>query len=914
MGASEIMMKSIPIIRLLLGAASAIALAACATQSPTSTDPAEIAAPINAVMLAEAPVGQLPMGVTPLAYTLDLVTDPALETFTGTVSIDVSLDKPHSRIWLHALDLAVISATATTADGQTFPASFTGDQADGGVSRLDFETPLAAGVSTLTMKYAAPYNYGLAGLYKVTQAGRPYLASQMEPIDARRMLPSFDEPRFKTPWTVTVSAPEGLEVVTNGAHTHQEDLGNGMLKHEFATTRPLQTYLLALAVGSYDSTVDADIPPNTVRAEPVPLRGFAPYGKADKLDVALAATDDLLLWQEEYFDYPYPYGKLDLIAAPDFAWGAMENAGAIIYREAALLVDEKTSTSRLRGILTTHAHELGHQWFGNLVTPKWWDDIWLNEAFATWISFKTMHDYDPNGAWERAATRAGLGAMSSDSLLSARQIRNPIERNADIKDAFDSITYRKGGHVLSMFEGYLGEDGFREGMRYHMRAFEDGVADVEDFIASLAKGSGKDDVVDSFRSFIFQPGIPMLDTQISCTADGDGRLDITQSRYAPLGSEIDTDASLWQVPFSARVNGPNGERVIRKMLTEKTTQISLGSDCPNWVMPNTDGLGYWRFTTDQDNWNALAAAQSDLTPGEQIAYADSLVAGFNAGKVSADALLHGLTSGTGGSWDAVTQPLGALAKLEAMLPEDARSDMKDWVQTTYIDLYSSLERDDVTVGESLLRTSLEATLIEHGQMPDMRADLAARANHYLGVNGTPQPDAISADELSTALAVGAEMGDQAYYDAALAYALATTDQREKRTVINSLAANGNARMVADIMKRVQGNGFSGNDAYGVMFNAMTNDAERDIAWSIFKASFDNVTAKLPEIRKPQMPKVTGAFCSLEDAADAQAFFNSKADIIPGYERSLAQGLEQAKLCAALRADKSEELAAALGAL
>jgi alanyl aminopeptidase len=908
------MMKSIPAIRLLLGAASAIALAACATQPQTPTDPVEIAAPIDPVLLAEAPVGQLPIGVTPLAYTLDLVTDPALETFTGTVSIDVSLDKPHSRVWLHALEMDVISAAATTADGQTITASFTGDQAEGGVSRLDFETPLPTGVSTLLIEYAAPYNYGLAGLYKVTQADRPYLASQMEAIDARRMLPSFDEPRFKTPWTVSVTAPEGLEVITNGPRTDYENLGNGMLKHNFATTRPLQTYLLALAVGPYDSMPGADIPPSDLRADPVPLRGFSPYGKGAELEEALAATDELLLWQESYFDYPYPYGKLDLIAAPDFAYGAMENAGAIIYREAALLIDEKTSTSLLRRILTTHAHELGHQWFGNLVTPKWWDDIWLNEAFATWVSYKTMHDYDPNGAWERAATRAGLGAMSADSLLSARQIRNPITRNADISDAFDSITYRKGGHVLSMFEGYLGEDGFREGMRYHMKAYADGVADVEDFMDSLAKGSGKDDVVDSFRSFIFQPGIPTLDTQISCTADGDGRMDITQSRYAPLGSDIDTEASLWQIPFSARVNGPNGERVIRQMLTEKTTQISLGSDCPNWVMPNTDGVGYWRFTTDQDNWNALAAAQSDLTPGEQIVYADSLVAGFNAGKVSADALLHGLTAGTAGSWDAVTQPLGAYRQLEAMLTADARSDMKDWVQTTYIDLYTSLERDDVTIGESLLRTDLEATLIKHGQMPDMRADLAARANLYLGVNGDPQPDAISADELSTALAVGAELGDQAYYDAALAYALATTDQREKRMVINSLAANGNARMVADIMKRVQGNGFSGNDAYGVMFNAMTNNAERDTAWSIFKASFDNITAKLPELRKPQMPKVTGAFCSLEDAADAEAFFNSKADIIPGYERSLAQGLEQAKLCAALRAAKSEELATALGSL
>lgn len=909
-------MKTVTLARTLLGVVSIAALAACSTPV---TEPAETvdaietttAAAVDAVMLEEPPLGQLPEGVTPVAYRLDIVTDPAETGFSGTVEIDVSLDQPHTRIWLHSLGPEVSSAAAITADGQTIPATFTGDQAEGGVSHLDFETPLPEGVSTLTIDYSAPYNLGLAGLYKVIQADRPYLASQMEPIDARRMLPSFDEPRFKTPWTLTVTAPEGLEVITNAPRTGYDSLGDGMLRHRFAKTRPIQSYLLALAVGPYDSMPGGDIKATDLRAEAVPLRGFAPYGKGGKLDVALEATHEMLLWQEDYFDYPYPYGKLDLIAAPDFAYGAMENAGAIIYRESALLVDEKTSTNRLRGILTTHAHELGHQWFGNLVTPKWWDDIWLNEAFATWISYKTMHAYDPDGAWDRAATRAGIGAMGSDSLKSARQIRNPITRNADIGDAFDPITYRKGGHVLSMFESYLGEAGFRDGMRLHMRAFEDGVADVDDFMNSLAEGSGKPAVVDSFKTFIFQPGIPMLDVQVTCTADGDGQLEITQSRYAPLGSKIDTDASLWQVPFAARVNGPAGERTIRQMLKAPKTRLPLGADCPNWVMPNADGAGYWRFSTDEDNWNALAAAHDSLTGGEQLAYADSLVSGFSAGKVSAPALLSGLEAATGGTWDAVAQPLGSFAGLENLLPEEAKPLLRSWVQSTYGPVYGALERDDLTQGEALLRNGLQSALVNYGEQDAARADLAARASAYIGVGGTPDPAALSADELVTALALGAGMGDQDYYDAAVAYALATTNQREKRTVANSLAANGDARMVADIMKRVQGNGFSGNDVYGVMVSAMTNRDELETAWPIFKASFDNVVANLPEIRKPQMARVAGAFCSPEGAAEAEAFFKSKAASITGYERSLAQGLERAELCSALKAEKADELVAAL---
>ena len=229
-------------------------------------------------------------------------------------------------------------------------------------------------------------------------------------------------------------------------------------------------------------------------------------------------TDEMLTWQEAYFDYPYPYGKLDLIAVPDFAYGAMENAGAIIYRESALLMNERTTLGRKRGILTTHAHELGHQWFGNLVTPIWWDDIWLNEAFATWISYKTMDAVYPDTGFDLAPQRAAIGVMGADSLKTARQIRNPIDNNGDILSAFDGITYRKGGGVLSMFETYLGEDNFREGMRIHMRRFEDGVADVNDFMASLAEGSGNDNVVESFKSFILQPGIPYLNVALTCPA------------------------------------------------------------------------------------------------------------------------------------------------------------------------------------------------------------------------------------------------------------------------------------------------------------------------------------------------------------------------------------------------------------
>ncbi|MEQ9314485.1 MAG: M1 family metallopeptidase, partial [Henriciella sp.] len=524
------------------GAASLALLAGCGPK-PNDNPPAETGP--QPIKLETPPAGQLPETTIPTAYRLNLVTDPAAAGFSGTAEIDITLTDPHARIWLHSLDQTIQRVVARLEDGIEIEGTFEGGLADGGVSKIDFADPVPAGNATLVIDYRAPYNFGLAGLYKAEQNGRPYLATQMEPIDARRMFPGFDEPRFKTPWTLTVTAPQGNQVIANAPLTGTSQLENGLVRHTFATTREIQSYLVALAVGPYDMREGQALPANSLRDRPVPFRGFAPAGKGDQLQVAMDITDEMVGYQETYFDYPYPYAKLDIIAVPDFAYGAMENAGAIIYRESALLINDRTPLDRQRGVLSTHAHELAHQWFGNLVTPKWWDDIWLNEAFATWMSYKTMDEVYPDQGYERAAQRRGLAAMGSDSLINARQIRNPIERNADINDAFDGITYSKGGGVLSMFETYLGEAAFREGMRLHMKRFEDDAADVEDFMKSVADGSGDEGVVESFRSFIFQPGIPYLNVETSCEAQDAGLITVTQSRYAPLGSEIDADASTW---------------------------------------------------------------------------------------------------------------------------------------------------------------------------------------------------------------------------------------------------------------------------------------------------------------------------------------------------------------------------------
>lgn len=895
---------------LLAGIASSLVLSAC-----TRGDDNVTFDQVPPVLQDVAPVGQLPDGIIPTAYRLDLYADPAEDAFSGQVEIDVTLTEPHARIWLHSVDHDVSAVKAILQDGNELEATFTRSKAEGGVSRLDFATPVPKGNSTLVIDYTAPYNFGLAGLYKAEQNGRPYLATQMEPIDARRLVPSFDEPRFKSPWTLRVATRAGNQVITNGALKAQTTLDDGSIQFQFATTREIQSYLVALAVGPYDLRDGGVLPPNGIRAQAVPFRGFAPAGKGDQLELAMAITDEMVTWQEAYFDYPYPYGKLDLIAAPDFAYGAMENAGAIIYRESRLLMDERTSLARKRQAMTTHAHELGHQWFGNLVTPRWWNDIWLNEAFATWISYKTMDAVYPNTGFDLAAQRAAIGAMDNDSLSSARQIRNPIARNADILDAFDSITYRKGGGVLSMFENYLGEDAFRDGIRLHMRRFEDGVADVDDFMTSIADGSKNPDVVESFNSFIMQPGIPNLEVNFSCPAIDAGLITVSQSRYAPLGSSIDPNGQSWIIPLAIKMNGANGERTVREIFTGQALNIPLDGGCPDWILPNADGAGYWRFDLNEPAWQSLIVNYDALVPAEQLSFADSATAAFASGNLSASTLLDAIAVNANGNWAAARDPLANLKSYMKALPgTDAKDALRDFVMSAYgarWDQLSARPTETLSQGEQLLKTALNTSLLEIGRMPEERARLAAAAAAYVGVINAPDPAALTPDLIQTAMAIAAKGGDGAFFQSALRFAQSTPDQRQRRQTLNTLAEHGAEADVVALMDLVRTDAFQGQEAWSVYLAALKNESAGDATWEKFKTDFDLVIGQTPEIRKPQTARLVASFCSTAKIDDAIAFLELKSDLIPGYERQLAQAAETAGLCAAFRAEKSNELAAAL---
>lgn len=867
------------------------------------------------------PHAQLGDNVTPLEYRLDMVMNPDDTHFKGVVEIDVNIAKPTQKIWLHGKHMTVTDAVATQSNGDLIDLTFTElptADAPSGVAYLTSKEIIPAGTATLRLPYSTPYNLSLNSAYKVERNGEAYIVTQFEALGAREAFPSFDEPRFKVPFTLSISAPNEDFVYANTPVTKKEDVGGGWTKHHFATTRPLPTYLIAFGAGPYD-VIDYDpLPATAVRDRTIPLRGITAKGSGDQIIYALENTAGILEALEEYFGIPYPYEKMDLIAAPDYAFGAMENPGAIVYREYLLLMNENSALSQKRAYARVHSHELAHQWFGNLVTPYWWEDIWLNEAFATWMGNKGTHLWKPEGNFDRLTLNAALGAMNIDTLSTTRKVREPLERSENVMDQFDGITYRKGGGVLDMFESYLGTDRFQAGVRLHMKRYADDVATADDFFQSIADGSKDTTVVAAMKSFVDQAGLPLVYQTIECGTDVDCKtpsLTFTQSRYAPLGSKTQ-QGQIWQIPVCAKVGYDDGSKPkkVCKLFTDKNGGVALpDSKKPTWVMPNENGAGYYRFNLDNEGWAALLNNLDHLNTREVLATQDSLEASFRAGKVDSQIFLQGMAQfASHPEYDVASSAGGLLGWMWDNLPKSSRSDQARLINDLYADRYTRIVGTD-TVEGNLLTPSLARLLMFNAGDSALKEDYAARGVDYLGLNGEPNKQAIAPNLLSSALRAAAITQPLDVFDP-LMNMVKNGSSFEKGAAIGALAQVTNPALAERLRMAALNDTeiFTGRQATSLILTMLGNDMHREATWDWFKENFDTfVSSRVPDVRIGGVPGYGSNFCSLERRNEVKAFMESKADLIPGYERSLRQTLERIELCTALTNAKSEEMVEAL---
>jgi len=857
------------------------------------------------------PHAQLSGNVVPQAYRLDMKMDPDAKGFSGVVEIDVEIQKPTTRIWMHSKHMTV-SSVAAVIDGTETPLTFVEmphDEAPSGVANLTSETVLPAGKATLKITYETPYNQALNSAYQVRRDGEGYIVTQFEPLGAREAFPSFDEPKYKVPFTLSITAPKDDFVYANTPETSVVETDEGWIKHAFATTRPLPTYLVAFGAGPYDVVDSADIPPNSVRKTPLKLRGITAKGSGDQIKYGLAGTEPILTALEEYFGTPYPYEKLDLIAAPEYAFGAMENPGAIVYREYLMLLDEGSPLSQKRAYNRVHSHELAHQWFGNLVTPVWWEDIWLNEAFATWMGNKGTALAYPEGNYDRSTLNASLGAMNIDTLSTTRKVREPLARSENVMDQFDGITYRKGGGVLDMFESYVGKGAFQKGVRLHMERYADDVATGDDFFQSIADGSGNPDVVEAMKSFVDQPGLPLVKIDAKSS-----KLHISQSRYAPLGSKTKQGQS-WQIPVVVKMGYGNDIRVQKYLVKDLKTAIAdaFGAEKPDWIMPNANGAGYYRFTMDSTAWDKLLSNLDKLNTREVLTVQDSLLAAYRAGQVNSTVFIKGMEAfAKHPEYDVAASAGDLLGFMEDQLDVDA--EFARLVQDMFGARYKANLGKDSVEGNLLVPT-MAANLVGRGQDKALAKEYAQKGAFYLGLNGKTVKSAVAPNLAGLALREAMKAkGDKAY--APLVQMASNGTAFEKGIALGALTHTTDTATATKLRELAiaEGGPLTGRQSNTIVFGLLGSDQHGDDTWEWLKENFNTyVTRKVPDVRKGGMPATAGEFCSLERRDEAKAFFEKHADVIPGYERSLAQTVERIELCAALKKEKAAELTAALKA-
>ncbi len=861
----------------------------------------------------QAPKGRLPGWVVPQSYQIAFKVDPAEQDFSGTTTIKVKLSKASDHLWLDGKELKVSRVEITDADGKTHPGTYTEVDTDAGVARVDFGSTLKPQQLTLRFEYTAPLNAQLQGLYKVSAKGQPYAMTQMEPISARYAFPSFDEPGFKTPFDISLTIPDADTGVANTQQIRQVPADDGWKTLTFAPTLPLPTYLVAFGVGPWSIATAPDISPDTYRTKPLPLRGIAAAGEAHRMQHVLGETPSIIHALENYYGFGYPWDKLDVLAAPDFSAGAMENAGLVTFRDWLLLLDKDSPARNVQGSFNVTAHELAHQWTGDTVTMEWWNDIWLNEAFATWMQQKVTMQVHPEYRADLDRVRGAEGAMDSDALVSARSIRQPITGNGDILTAFDGITYQKGAGVIAMFENYVGEKTFQKGMQAYIRkhAFSNAVAG--DLVGSIATAAGKGDAFKkAFNSFLDQSGVPYVQTRLE-QKDGKTVLHLSQSRYLPLGSTGDSKR-VWGVPVCVRYGTAAGSKVSCEMLDKASGSMALaGASTPTWVMPNANAKGYYRFSLGKQALTNLTAQVGKLSDAEQLAYADAINASFRRGDLDAGDVLAAFKPLTASKIrEVATTPLAQIEWIyhNEATSESQRARLAAWVKDAYLPRLQQLgyqRKAGESEDASLLRSTLAGALAFDFKLPEVRAALLQQGEAALKRKPDGRLDLAAADPdlLGDALGMAVQVQGKPAVDALIAELPKTSDAALRNGILGGLAKSSDPVLVEQVRDFALDKQVKVGEMLSLLLGGRDSLAERDALWQWFTAHYPQVLARTGSFAGGYLPRVAaGGGCSAPEVERLQGFFKSRMNDAAGIKRGLAQTSESIQLCSALVAKQA----------
>jgi puromycin-sensitive aminopeptidase len=832
---------------------------------------------------------RLPRTAVPSRYDLTLEPDLDAGTFEGAVEVALEIVEPLTEIVLNANELRLADATLTSSDGRRIEVAkvLTDDDAERAtVSLAETADP---GHWMLRIGFAGELNPRLTGFYRSTYEdveGRTQVVgtTHFEATDARRAFPCWDEPDLKAVFAITLVVKEGLTAVSNGPEAERETRDDGRVRIRFADTMKMSTYLAAWVVGPLELTEPAD-------ARGVPVRIVHVPGKRSLTGFAIDSSVHSLNWFADYYGIPYPEAKLDNVALPDFAQGAMENVGCVTYREQVLLIDPARATQEEQlGVAETVAHELAHMWFGDLVTMRWWNGIWLNEAFATFMSMLAVDDLRPDWEIWNTFTRDRSNAFEVDALETTRPIEYEVRSPDDASGMFDTLTYVKGGAVLRMLEQWLGADRFRDGIRRYLDEHAYGNTETHDLWDALEAETGEP-VRRTMDAWIFQPGYPA----ISVGLDG-GRLRFTQRRFLPSRDDDDTT---WPVPLTVRQMSGEQEQVDRLLIEGDGAEIGLlAPDAV--VVANAGSASFVRVWYDDELRSRVVDRAMDvLSPIERYSVVDDAWAAVVAGQASASSyldLVQGIAEETDlRVWQSI---LGGLGWLDRFVDDEPREGLRAFVRDLVRPALARLGWD-ASPDEPDLTRALRGQLVQSLAILGADPETLAQCRE-LELEGEGDPQLLQA-AVEAVAAEGTKDDLDRYWER---YRSASTPQEEERYLFATSRFPGDAE-VERILAASMSDDVRTQDAPYLLARSTTNRRQGPKVWRFIAEHWDAMQDRFASSNIIGLVSGIRYLTDPQAVADVDAFFREHD--IPQNHLMLQQGLERMRVHAKLRERVAPEL-------
>ncbi len=823
---------------------------------------------------------RLPTTVRPQHYALTLAPDLKAATFTGSETIDVTLVEPAVSITLNAHDLAFKSVKIEAAGNvQTATVSLDKDK-----QQATFTVPksLPAGNATLTIEYTGALNGELRGFYLSKTARRNYAVTQFESTDARRAFPSFDEPAFKATYDISLIVDNGDTGISNGPIV-SDTPGPGSGKHtlKFLTTPKMSTYLVAFLVGDFQCS--------SGEQDGVAIRTCSTPDKVALTTYGVDVAKYVLHYYNTYFGIPYPLKKLDLIALPDFEAGAMENFGAITYRETALLVDPKTASINAKTeVALVIAHEMAHQWFGDLVTMQWWDNIWLNEGFATWMENKPVAAMHPEWNIDQVVASGMDGTLNLDAQPTTRAIRARADTPAEIEQMFDGISYGKAGVVLLSLENYVGPETFRQGVHNYLAAHLYSNATAEDFWNAQTTTSHKP-VDKIMESLVAQAGVPLL----TFGSPAGGKVSVSQNRFY-LSPSIQPDAAQkWTLPVCFKTTGNQQDC---QLLSPDTTSLTVPQGA--LFFANAGGKGYYRTAYVPADYAALASqVETSLSPTERISLIGDKWAQVRANKATVGDYLNLVTAlKSDPNYNVVSSALDGLGTIDvriASTPEEKKG-LDSWFRQSFAPEYEKLgpPSDNDSPDKKQLRALLFSAL---GNAKDPQIIALAReiSAKYLADANSVDPNLAE-----TALQISARNGDAALFDQLQKIAETSTNPEMQIGALRLLAVFENPELAQRALDYAVSDKVRNQDAAFQLAISLDTEKNRDLAWRFIQTHWDEVKKEFTPEMGSVLVGATSSFCSVTDRDEVSQFFSSHK--VPDADQELRHAIERINGCIELR--------------